>query len=366
MGRERKNQGVFEREKGSGIWWVEWWDGPKRYRRRVGPSKEIAISLAEQMRARVRVRRLAPELVDEPQKPRTLAEAIAHHLDTNTNRTRRDDQRSAALWKKAFPGRMLQEITTAQIEKWRTTRLRSGRAPATCNRELSFLRKIYNIAVRERWCAHNPVGRELFLRVNNVRTQFVSEQEEEHLRPFFHPDAWLLVEFAIQTGMRQHEQFYLRREHVNLPDRVAMIPESKDGQARPVWLSSRAVEILQVVLARHSSPWVFPSRNRDTPIGPRNFYNRVFCPSVALAAEVPGWEALGSITWHTLRHTFGSRLAQRGVPLFTIQKLMGHKDPKTTQRYAHLAAHHELAAVEIMAQEPTATRTATDVLRKTV
>jgi len=39
--------------------------------------------------------------------------------------------------------------------------------------------------------------------------------------------------------------------------------------------------------------------------------------------------------FHDLRHTFGSRLAQRGVDLFTISRLMGHKDVNTTMRYLH-------------------------------
>jgi integrase len=49
------------------------------------------------------------------------------------------------------------------------------------------------------------------------------------------------------------------------------------------------------------------------------------------------------ITWHELRHTFGTRMAARGVPLRTIQEWMGHRDIKTTQIYAHYApSEHEV------------------------
>ena len=51
-------------------------------------------------------------------------------------------------------------------------------------------------------------------------------------------------------------------------------------------------------------------------------------------------------TWHCLRHTFGSRLAARGVDLRKIQELMGHKDIKMTVRYTHLSQQDLLAAVE--------------------
>jgi site-specific recombinase XerD len=57
---------------------------------------------------------------------------------------------------------------------------------------------------------------------------------------------------------------------------------------------------------------------------------------------------LRRITWHVLRHTFASHLAMRGVPLHTVQALMGHSTITMTMRYAHVA--------------PSALRTAIDVL----
>src|SRR5262249_28178240 len=46
---------------------------------------------------------------------------------------------------------------------------------------------------------------------------------------------------------------------------------------------------------------------------------------------------LEDFTFHDLRHTFASKLVQRGVDLFTVQKLLTHSDPKLTARYSHLA-----------------------------
>ena len=51
-------------------------------------------------------------------------------------------------------------------------------------------------------------------------------------------------------------------------------------------------------------------------------------------------------TIHSLRHTFASRLVQKGVPLYTVQKLLGHTDIRTTQRYAHLAPDNLKQAIE--------------------
>jgi len=52
------------------------------------------------------------------------------------------------------------------------------------------------------------------------------------------------------------------------------------------------------------------------------------------------------VTWHTLRHTFASRLVMAGVDLKTVQELMGHKTIAMTARYAHLSPEHKLSALE--------------------
>jgi site-specific recombinase XerD len=53
-----------------------------------------------------------------------------------------------------------------------------------------------------------------------------------------------------------------------------------------------------------------------------------------------------NFTWHSLRHTFASRLVMAGVDLRTVQELMGHRTITTTMRYAHLAPAHQAEAVE--------------------
>ncbi len=53
-----------------------------------------------------------------------------------------------------------------------------------------------------------------------------------------------------------------------------------------------------------------------------------------------------NMTWHILRHTFASRLMMAGVPLKTVQELMGHKTIAMTARYAHLSPSHKKEAIE--------------------
>lgn len=67
----------------------------------------------------------------------------------------------------------------------------------------------------------------------------------------------------------------------------------------------------------------------------------------ATALESAGIEG---VTWHTLRHTFASRLVMAGVDLKTVQELTGHKTIAMTARYAHLAPTHKLQALETLAR----------------
>ena len=57
---------------------------------------------------------------------------------------------------------------------------------------------------------------------------------------------------------------------------------------------------------------------------------------------------LRQIGWHALRHTFASHLVMRGVPIKVVQELMGHKDIKTTMRYAHLSPNMGQDAVALL------------------
>ena len=91
-----------------------------------------------------------------------------------------------------------------------------------------------------------------------------------------------------------------------------------------------------------ASPWVYPSDTLATPLDQRNFYARYFYPAV-VALKLDG------VGWHTLRHTFTSRLAMSGQTEGTIATLLRHSTNTLVRRYAHLSHSHLHAAVETVA-----------------
>jgi site-specific recombinase XerD len=112
-------------------------------------------------------------------------------------------------------------------------------------------------------------------------------------------------------------------------------------------LNEEAKAILRLLLNRQMergrcAEWVFPSENPTRHLDEDNFYGRVFLPAVR-AAKLEG------VTWHTLRHTFASRLAMSGQNASTIAELLRHSGLDLVRRYAHLSPTHLKAAVESVA-----------------
>jgi len=341
MGRSgSRDRGVFEKPKGSNIWWVRYvWQG-KEYRRKIGKKTH-----AKDFYSRVRAQILEGRY--EPEKPRviTVGTWVSEYMETVTAVSKPIQKTYAAYWTERLGNRPLASIKTNELERIQAALVEEGRlAKNTINRYYAFLKHVFNIALRDGLVKENPVKNVQFFKEPKGRTIFLSEADEAKLKEVFPPEFWPYVEFAIHTGLRQSEQFNLRWENIDTASRVLTVPVSKSGETRHVPLNDRALAILRDLKARQVilSPWVFPSP--VDPAKPRDgntFYKKVFVPAVEKAG-------LSGLVWHSLRHTFCSRLVQAGIPLTTVQKLAGHKDYSTTLVYAHLSPDHLHEAVGIL------------------
>jgi len=169
--------------------------------------------------------------------------------------------------------------------------------------------------------------------------------------------------------MRRSEQFSLEWSQTDLKARRIHLLKTKNGSDRVIPLNSVAVAALerQREVSRDSAR-VFVTDDGKPFI--RKPIRRWFEEAVAKAE-------IKDFSWHCLRHTFCSRLVMAGVPLKTVQELMGHKTIQMTARYAHLSPGHLQNAVELLSggnghqtatrerKKPTATRTATRAKKAT-
>jgi site-specific recombinase XerD len=249
-----------------------------------------------------------------------------------------------------FGGRTLAEITPKLIVEYKKGRYAAGLKPASINRELSSLKKAFNLAVREwEWCRENPVSRVSMERENNQRDRWLSVEEELRLLQACAP--WLhdLVTFALHTGMRMGEILELSWRGVDFTRRTVMVFRSKNGERRTIPVNETVLHLLKqkakgrqlslITQADVSGDLVFLSKT-GTALESGHLRR-----SLRLAL---GKARIEDFHFHDLRHTFATRLVQAGVDIYKVQRLLGHKSPIMTQRYAHHYPESLRDGVEIL------------------
>jgi integrase len=212
-------------------------------------------------------------------------------------------------------------------------------APATVNRELAFLRRVFNVAIADGFADTNPVQPRMFAKEDNARVRYLTDDEEKRLREVIGTDEWPKVAVALHTGARQGNQFRLRCEDVDFASGHITLRRPKNRRTYHVPMNETLRDVLRKMPSRLKSEYVFPSSTGVTPLDPRNWLREVFRPALLRAK-------IASLRWHDLRHTFASRLVMRGTDMRTVQELMGHETIDMTQRYAHLSPQHLRAAVQ--------------------
>ena len=216
------------------------------------------------------------------------------------------------------------DVKRLQIKLSRT------KAPATVANVLELLRRIINFGVKNQLIA--PLGFKIELpAVNNLKTEDLTADELESLLTAIdnddHPQAGDMMKLALFSGMRRGELFKLQWKHIDFERGFINIKDPKGGPDQIIPLSDAARELLKS-RKRAQSPYVFPGRGGGQRTDIIKAVNKI-----KEAAGLPDdFRAL-----HGLRHAYASMLASSGkVDLFTLQRLLTHKDPKMTMRYAHL------------------------------
>jgi integrase len=140
-----------------------------------------------------------------------------------------------------------------------------------------------------------------------------------------------LVRAALLTGTRWGELASLKTADVNLSTGHLYIAESKSGRSRHVPLNPEGLEHFKALVTGKTGDELVLTREDGKPWG-HNHHVRALQAACKVAKVKP------AVSFHELRHTYASHLAQAGVDLLTISKLLGHADTRiTAKHYAHLA-----------------------------
>ena len=204
------------------------------------------------------------------------------------------------------------------------------------------MKHMYTMAIREwEWCRDNPVKRVSMEKESPPRDRWLTSEEECRLLAVCPERLRVIVIFALNTGMRQGEILSLRWKDVNLLKGTLIIEVTKNGDRRAMPLNGTVWELLKEKnrVRYLASDHVFTSTTGTKIDG--GHLRRDFM-KVLRDAGIEGFR------FHDLRHTFATRLVHQGIDLYKVQRLLGHRDIKTTQRYAHHYPESLRESVEIL------------------
>jgi len=237
------------------------------------------------------------------------------------------------LLKPFFPGGIA-SVTKADISRYVSDRLAMVKS-ATVRKELNVLKHLFRLSVEE-WGyilvspAHGvrppkkPADRVRFVQPGELQT--ILNACPDWLKP--------IATLAAFTGMRRSEILNLRWLDVSLERGIILLPQTKNGDGRVVYLNQTAVEALRLLpLSIDTKPTDRPFEGL-TPTQVSQRFLRV-CRKVNIH----------DFHFHDLRHTHASWLRQKGTQLDVIAKQLGHRDLRMTARYAHLADNQVQGAV---------------------
>ena len=226
-----------------------------------------------------------------------------------------------------FVGKDPRQVTTADVNKWlsevmkRETRTTAAMPEYEKKRQKSSTAKLYAIAVTRflHW-----IGVDIKPTMPKARKREIkalSDEEVEKLLSVAKGKYKLIISLLLDTGLRTKELLSLRKEDIDLQRRMIIVRNTKNGEERVVFFTEETAKLLEKHLKKLN--------NND----------RVF--DVSYFALYRKLKRLGKklgidMRPHVLRHTFATRAIRKGMPLPVVQRLLGHKDIRTTQIYTHL------------------------------
>ena len=234
----------------------------------------------------------------------------------------------------------LRDITPNDLQKVKVAIREKGQADSTINKALVIVSYIFNSAKKARvFIGENPYDDVDKLSLNNERVRFLSPKEAQNLLGEVRNRSEQLYEisvFSLHMGLRAGEIFNIMGEDVNMETKQITVRNPKNGSDRFAHMTDEVYRILKTKPLQNGA-YVFKS-TKGTKI---NEVSDAFERAVKKLGLNDGIkDAKNHVVFHTLRHTYASWLVQAGVDLYRVQKLMGHKSIKMTERYAHLAPNN--------------------------
>lgn len=222
-------------------------------------------------------------------------------------------------------------------------------APSSIKHIINLCRAIVNFSIKKKYYfGENPFEKVELEDYNNERTRYLSHSEVGVLLNALYgykdrsgrenDNLYILGVLALTTGARKATLFNIKYRDIDFKTGTVSLYNFKDKVFYSGFIADK--EVLEYLQDKSISerPTSYVLHN-DTPNKMLSDIPRPFTRILneLFNKDIDDSRDLDKVVFHTLRHTFASLLAQNGVPIFTIKKLMSHKDIKSTMRYAKLA-----------------------------
>ncbi len=290
-------------------------------------SKAEADAYAGQMESKI----LRGTFISQKEAERTtLSEALERfihdYIQERMAHTKRDANRARALQKRDISRYPLAKLRGKDLSDFIRERETEGAAANTIRLELAQISRLFEVA-RKDWGMEglvNPVKNVSKPKLPKGRERRLKHGEENKLLDAAPKEFQYVLRFALETAMRRSEIAEMTWDNVNLKTRTVYLPNTKNGEARSVPLSPKALNILENI--------------------PRNITGSVFNMSPdAITKTMRTTRQLAKIedlTFHDLRHEAISRFFEEtDLDAMEIASISGHKTMQMLKRYSHLRVH---------------------------
>ena len=355
-------------------------------------NKRRAEDFAANYRSSLYYERIGLEEKKEKRPSQTFAEAVNSFLDSLSGTVKESTIAAYRSKSKApverFGKKLVDKISREDVEAFRTWRqagkkkaparllrkkpsAKTGKpiSPATCNREMTLIAMVLNYAAPGHWqsIVRPPEGgRKLKQLIEDPESGdkfFVipKDFEDRYLAACSQPlqDVATII---LDAGLRPHEVLNLRPEHIDLSQGVLRVTKSKTKAGkREVSMTARVRAIVQRRIAETVNGWLFAGGRNGKGALPIVKLTNSHLKAIAAANEVrsplrlvkphtrsQAVTALPTIPRFRLydcRHTWATRLCERGVDLMTVKALGGWSSLKMVERYAHPTKQHQADAI---------------------
>jgi|GEM_PF-153251 excisionase family DNA binding protein len=325
-------------------WYLDYWDADGKRIQRVedGASSQQEAELALKKAALAEADRMPGASRRRGRiKFSEFSQIYINDYAMTVKRSWRGDKCRLGVLEPYFKDVYLDEVTPLMIQKCVAWRLKSGNSKSSANRYLALLKKMFNLAIEEGYLEANPAAKiKLFSEKDCLKERILTEDEEVRLKDASYPVLRSVICVALNTGMRHGEILNLRWNQVDLERSAVTVERTKSGRPRTIPLNPPLLEeLLSLRRQNGHSPYLFPNADSGKPLRSMRTSFRAACRRAGISG----------LRFHDLRHTFGSRLVEKGVDIETVRSLLGHSSIAITQRYVHSTDERRKSAVDRLA-----------------